>query len=753
MRRYTDIWVLSVASLATCFACNADSGEKRSGSHEADKAGHSMQDAGRASSLEPGGDSEPVDGGSAAETDDDSPQPAGDASARAPNEPEDGNGESMLMDTGSESPEPVAEPDPNRSPQAELFMCAGEPASSPARMRRIERREWVRATGSSETGYKSSEVARTNPFDAPPAAPYSTWSEGVSIDPTTLDLYFGVLGDTVSPWLGRDVTRTPRTYDDPELRCMFEDSAPDSACIDYYLTSLLEDGVLYRTPNEGERQRLRSYTDSLLARESNGETTREDTLRRVASAAWLQSGALFRREMGEGSPDGQGRRRLSDWELAQALALMISDRPPGAMGTYRFGEGPDGGSWTPADPMAGYLADIETAARDGSIQDPQVIGNLIRVYGGGVDEERLDLNVDFGVEERAARGEFWVSQKIQRFFREWLGYEGVELIFKDTPYATSQFATDPYTDDDRSSINSSWSNLLSGYYGQESLLSQQLDDVIARVVVEDTDVLRTLLTTRLFFVASTTERGSADKSTRNTHRPYNLTDDVGATRAERWVEMPQGERAGVLTHPAFLAAHAGNFEDDANAVHRGRVIREQLLCESVPGLELVMVEAKLVPSDPAKSARDRLAESVEGRPECEACHTLMNPLGYAFETYNHAGFLRSDDHGMQPDGSTVLEGMPDPALDGPIADAIELSTKLADSNHVKRCFIRHSFRFFMGRNETPRDSCALSAMENAYDDSGGSFFAMLEALATHDTFLYRHDEVDPDEADTAEVNP
>jgi hypothetical protein len=426
--------------------------------------------------------------------------------------------------------------------------------------------------------------------------------------------------------------------------------------------------------------------------------------------------------------------------LAKALALMVSDRPPGAMGTYRFGEGPGGGGWTPADPIAGYLADIEAAARDGSIQDPAVIRSLIRTYAAGTDPDRFDLNVDFGPDDRAARGEYWLSQKLRRFFQEWLDYEDVALVFKDTPYATSQFATDPYTDDVRFSINSSWSNLLSGYYGDESLLSQQLDDMIARIVVEDSDVLRTLLTSRQFYVASTTAGGSTAKSTSNTHRPYNLVDDVGATREERWVELPANERAGVLTHPAFLAAHGGNFEDDASVVHRGKLIREHLLCETVPGLELVMVEAILVPSHPDKRARDRLAESIESNDECLGCHSLMNPLGYPFEIYNHAGFVRADDHGQAPDGSSMLANMPDPALDGPIRDAVELAQKLADSEHVERCFVRHVFRFFMGRSETTADACALSAMQAAYDDSDGSFVAMLQALATSDTFLYRHDE-------------
>ena len=157
-----------------------------------------------------------------------------------------------------------------------------------------------------------------------------------------------------------------------------------------------------------------------------------------------------------------------------------------------------------------------------------------------------------------------------------------------------------------------------------------------------------------------------------------------------------------------------------------------------------MVEAQLIPSDPANTARRRVEVSIENNPECMGCHRLMNSLGKPFEIYNHAGLTRFDDHGQAPDGSSVLEFMPDPALDGPVEDAVELTTRLADSNHVKRCFVRQTFRSFMGRNETLDDACTLAAMESAYDDNGGSFFSMLDALILSDSFQYRT--VDDEEA-------
>jgi hypothetical protein len=75
-----------------------------------------------------------------------------------------------------------------------------------------------------------------------------------------------------------------------------------------------------------------------------------------------------------------------------------------------------------------------------------------------------------------------------------------------------------------------------------------------------------------------------------------------------------------------------------------------------------------------------------------------------------------------PNGKSVLADMPDPALNGPVDSAIDFSDKLANSNYTKRCFLRQTFRYFMGRPENLTDACALTSMEQAYDSSGGSFF-------------------------------
>src|SRR6185369_6901161 len=79
----------------------------------------------------------------------------------------------------------------------------------------------------------------------------------------------------------------------------------------------------------------------------------------------------------------------------------------------------------------------------------------------------------------------------------------------------------------------------------------------------------------------------------------------------------------------------------------------------------------------------------------------------------------------------------DPALDGKVADAIDLIRKLAESRRAEQVFVRHAFRFWMGRNETLNDGPVLQAAYRAYKDGGGSMNALLTSLLTSDAFIYR----------------
>jgi hypothetical protein len=195
------------------------------------------------------------------------------------------------------------------------------------------------------------------------------------------------------------------------------------------------------------------------------------------------------------------------------------------------------------------------------------------------------------------------------------------------------------------------------------------------------------------------------------------------------------DRLGILTHPAWLVAHSDAM--DNHAISRGRWIRERLLGDAVPDIPITL-DAKL-PDEPNATLRHRMRVTRES--ECWRCHQKMDPLGLPFEKYNHLGMVRdknpANNWGQPVDTSGEIIHSGDPTLDGPVKDPMEMIQKLANSERVKQVFVRHVFRFWMGRNETINDAPILQDAYKAYRDSNGSMKALLTSVLTSDAFLCR----------------
>ena len=195
--------------------------------------------------------------------------------------------------------------------------------------------------------------------------------------------------------------------------------------------------------------------------------------------------------------------------------------------------------------------------------------------------------------------------------------------------------------------------------------------------------------------------------------------------------VPKGQRLGILTHPSWLVSHSDAM--DNHAIHRGKWIRERLLGGGIPDVPIT-VDAML-PDEPQNTLRERMRVTRETY--CWTCHKKMDPLGLPFEMYNHAGLFRTTELNNPVDTTGEVIDSGDPALDGKVANAFELIQKLAESKRAEQVFVRHAFRFWMGRNETLNDAPVLQDAYRAYKESGGSMKALLVSLLTSDAFLYR----------------
>jgi hypothetical protein len=402
---------------------------------------------------------------------------------------------------------------------------------------------------------------------------------------------------------------------------------------------------------------------------------RAKALQLMLAAILLRPDSVFRFELGQGNPDAHGRIMLAPRELAYAIAFALTEKEP----DEQLRQAADSGKLTSKDEVARQVSRI---LNDQGIAKPRIL----------------------------------------EFFREYFEYPACVEVFKDA--------------DERKKAG------IGGDY-RPRIMVYDTDRLVEHIVAADSNVLVELLTSKKTYVsAENAERWLASKSRKpdETHpyksgevqiyRHYSIT-------PEQWThqqpfELPAEQRAGILTQPSWLIAHSTNFEN--HAIERGKWIRERLLGGSLPDVPIT-VEAKL-PDDPHKALRDRM--QVTRQAFCWQCHQKMDPLGLTFEMFDHFGQFRSTELGKPVDTTGSVIGSGDARLDGPVLNAIDLMKKLAASERVEQVFVRHAFRYWMGRNETLADAAVLQEAQRDYRGRGGSMRALLHSLLTSDAFLYRY---------------
>ena len=399
---------------------------------------------------------------------------------------------------------------------------------------------------------------------------------------------------------------------------------------------------------------------------------------RLLMAIYMQPEALFREELGAGEPDDLGRKRLSQREIAFAISYALGNRPDERL--------------------------LEAARKGDLATREQVVAHVKSRFESPPQ--------DAG------------NPRVLQFFREYFGYAHATKVFKNAPPRGAHL---PH------------------------LLVADLDLLIEYIVARDKDVLFHLLTTNEYFVGcrqdpetsrliqSNGPQASLGEGTNAEHATiYGLPRDWIWTDRQP-VAVSARMRAGVLTHPAWLVAWSGNF--DNHPVQRGKWIRTHLLGGTVPDVP-IGVDAK-VPEDGTKQFRERLT-SATASSDCQRCHRKMDPLGLPFEQYDHYGRFRVREAGRPVGTSGRIALVDESSLAGDVSSPIAIMHRLARSEHVEQVFVRHVFRFFMGRNETLGDAKTLQDAHQSYRGHGGSFRALAMTLLASDSFLYRLSEAPDD---------
>jgi hypothetical protein len=197
------------------------------------------------------------------------------------------------------------------------------------------------------------------------------------------------------------------------------------------------------------------------------------------------------------------------------------------------------------------------------------------------------------------------------------------------------------------------------------------------------------------------------------------------------VALDGQKRAGVLTHGSVLAMFSS--ANQTSPVLRGKFVREQFLCQSLPPPPNDLV-IELPALDPNLTTRERFNRHAADT-ACSGCHKLMDPIGLGFENFDAVGIWRDNENGKAVDASGEVVGISDGAFVG----ATALGKRLASSDEARACFALKWFHFAYGRElgSGNGDACNLNLVNRRFAESGYKLRELLLALTETNAFLYR----------------
>ena len=527
------------------------------------------------------------------------------------------------------------------------------------------------------------------------------------------------------------------------------------------LRSLLDEHfqrVVYRDPTVEEAERyLRLYERSLSSEIGSSpkslRDSRVEALRIALMAIMLHHESIYRIEIGLGPKDEFGRRRLSATETAFSIAFALTDQRPDPI----LMEAVENGR---LEQLEEVQSQLQRLLGDNDIAKPRILRFFQEFFGYGHAHKVFK-------DEKRSGGFSYYGENYPDMYERDADFFVLNILEEDTDILRRLLTSDEYFFLNRQTFR----NTVYDFYlqNQADLDADQFPEEKQQELLRRLDLDHWGQLNEKYYLhnfnrgfngsiraikqivkevrqwKNTTDEYKLLHGMQPLYRKYPMVYDLRDDEQDFLLPQPykRPNRAGLLTHPAWLIAHSLN--DSTDPIRRGKWIQERLLSGLVPDVPIT-VDAT-IPEDHSSTLRERLAGTE--KQECWRCHKKMNPLGYPFEIYDDFGRFRTAEvldklpkvEGEFPekpiDAVGFLSGTGDPLLDGEVDDALDLIDRLARSDRVRQSFIRHAFRYFMGRNELLSDSQTLMQADRVYLESGGSFNALLTSLLTSDSFLYR----------------
>jgi hypothetical protein len=199
----------------------------------------------------------------------------------------------------------------------------------------------------------------------------------------------------------------------------------------------------------------------------------------------------------------------------------------------------------------------------------------------------------------------------------------------------------------------------------------------------------------------------------------------------RRVLLADADRGGLLGQGSILTVTS--YPNRTSVVQRGKWVLENLLGTpppppppDIPALEAHSKEGKLL------TMRQQM-EQHRANPTCAACHSRMDPIGFALENYDGVGKWRSmdagskiDPNGKLPDGTT---------FSGPSGLKNLLLT--VDKDEFLSTFTEKFMTYALGRGLEYYDHPALRQVMRDAEAHGNTIQAYINAIVKSQQFQMR----------------
>ncbi len=191
---------------------------------------------------------------------------------------------------------------------------------------------------------------------------------------------------------------------------------------------------------------------------------------------------------------------------------------------------------------------------------------------------------------------------------------------------------------------------------------------------------------------------------------YGLEDAYNSASGDEYrrISLPQAGRKGLLTQGAWLTVTS--HPTRTSPVLRGKWVLENLLCTPPPPPPPSVEGLPESGVDQNASVRERL-EQHRADPACAACHTQMDSIGFAFESFSGIGEFRLVDGNDVIDPSGIL------TLDPPLSfeNSVDLVDGLRNEPALSRCVTERMIIYALGRGLADNEHCFVDQIMTQAD--------------------------------------